>query len=151
MEQTQSLFHHILVPFDGSKSSLAAGRLAIQLARQNQSLVTFVYVVDLKVAEELSVSLHKTVSETKEDMVKSAQQYLNYLTRLSANLNTEQVILYGMPYIEIEKLAREKGVDLIVIGQISHGGPRRMLIGSVAQRVIETALCPVLIAKLDFK
>ena len=150
MEQ-QSLFHHILVPSDGSKSSLSAGRLAIQLARQNQARITFVYVVDSNITEELSISLRETVSQTQENLVKNAQQYLDYLTRLATNLTTEQIILYGMPYIEIEKLAREKKVDLIVIGQISHSGPRRMLIGSVAQRVIETAPCPVLIAKLDFK
>jgi nucleotide-binding universal stress UspA family protein len=149
MEQTYSLFNHILVPSDGSQSSLAAGRLAISLAKQHQAHVTFVYVVDNKIAEELSVSLHKPIKQTQEDLANSARQYLTYLSRLaiSANVTTDQITRYGMPYIEIEKLAREKKVDLIVIGQISHRGPRHMLIGSVAQRVIENAPCPVLIVK----
>lgn len=149
MEQTRSLFQHILVPSDGSQSSLAAGRLAIQMAVQNQAHITFVYVVDLKIAEELSASLRKTVNQAQEDLSNNAKQYLNYLTRLatSAKVTSDQVTRYGMPYIEIEKLAREKKVDLIIIGQISHSGPRRMLIGSVAQRVIENTPCPVLIVK----
>ena len=149
MEQPQSLFHHILVPTDGSQASIAAGKLAIKLASQHDSEITFVYVVDNKVAEELSVSLRKTLSQTQADLIKSAQQYLDYLSRLAANasLSSDQIIRYGMPYIEIEKLAREMKVDLIIIGQISHSGPRRMLIGSVAQRVIENAPCPVLIVK----
>ena len=88
-------------------------------------------------------------TQTQTDLIKSAQQYLDYLSRLAANasLSSDQIIRYGMPYIEIEKLAREKKVDLIIIGQISHSGPRRMLIGSVAQRVIENTPCPVLIVK----
>ena len=149
MEQTQSLFHHILVPSDGSQSSLAAGRLAVQLAAQNKAHITFVYVVDLKIAEELSASLRKTVDQAQVDLSNNAKQYLNFMSRLAAkaNLTSDQTTRYGMPYIEIEKLAREKKVDLIIIGQISHSGPRRMLIGSVAQRVIENAPCPVLIVK----
>ena len=149
MEQTLPLFQHILVPTDGSHASIAAGKLAIKLARQHQSQITFVYVVDSKVVEELSTSLRKSISQTQADLIKSAQQYLDYLSRQAANasLSSDQVICYGMPYIEIEKLAREKKVDLIIIGQISHSGPRRMLIGSVAQRVIENTPCPVLIVK----
>jgi nucleotide-binding universal stress UspA family protein len=149
MEHTQSLFQHILVPTDGSHASIAAGKLAIKLARQHQSQITFVYVVDSKVTEELSTSLRKSISQTQSDLVKSAQQYLDYLTRLAINasLDSDQTIRYGMPYVEIEKLAREIKVDLIIIGQISHSGPRRMLIGSVTQRVIENAPCPVLIVK----
>ena len=89
------------------------------------------------------------MGQTQKTMAKTGQQYLDYLTHLAidANLINNCTTRYGMPYIEIEKLAREKNVDLIIIGQISHSGPRHMLIGSVAQRVIENAPCPVLIVK----
>jgi len=149
MERTQSLFHHILVPSDGSKSSLSAGRLAIQLAKLHHAQVTFVYVVDSKAAEKLSITLGKTVGLTQKTMANTGQQYLTYLSRLATDVNliTNSTIRYGIPSIEIEKLASEKSVDLIVIGQISHSGSRHILIGSVAQRVIENAPCPVLVVK----
>ncbi|MBC7260826.1 MAG: universal stress protein, partial [Chloroflexi bacterium] len=79
----------------------------------------------------------------------TGQRYLNYLTRLAtdANLKTKQVIRYGTPYSEITSLANEEGADLIVIGQVGRHGPRRILIGSVTERVIEYANCPVLVVK----
>ena len=47
-------------------------------------------------------------------------RYLNHLSRIAANadLSVNQVIRYGTPYSEIESLAQEQGVDLIVIGQV---------------------------------
>lgn len=149
MQQNQSLFQHILVPSDGSQSALEAGKLAVRLAKQNQARITFVYVVDIKLAEDLSFSLHKSVQLAQEELVNKGKQYLNYLGRLAENerLECNLITRYGIPYIEIDKLVREKQVDLIIIGQTSRHGPRRMLIGSVAQRVIENASCPVLIVK----
>jgi nucleotide-binding universal stress UspA family protein len=52
-----------------------------------------------------------------------------------------------VPFSEITNLAREQGVGLIVIGQMAGRGPRRILIGSVTERVIEHAPCPVLVVK----
>ncbi len=53
----------------------------------------------------------------------------------------------GEPYQEIVALADEIGVDLIVMGHVGRRGPRRILIGSVTERVIEFAHCPVLVVK----
>ena len=149
MEEKQTLFFHILVPTDGSQTSLSAGRLAIQMARQQQAKITFVSVVDSNVAEELSRKMNKTVSQTRAELTHKAGQYLKHLEHLAEaeGLSYEQITCYGLPYVEIEKLAREKNIDLVVIGQSSHSGSRRMLIGSVAQRVIENAPCPVLVVK----
>ena len=149
MEKIQSLFHQIIVPIDGSNSSLAAGKLALKIARQNQSKIILVFVVDNSVAEELSSSLDKTIEKAKEEMEANARQYLNYLTRLAeeSNLEAEQEIRTGIPYIEIDKVIRENQVEMVIMGQTSHSGTRRMLIGSVAQRVLELAPCPVLIVK----
>lgn len=149
MEQNKSLFHHILVPSDGSQSALEAGKLAIRLAKQNQAHITFVYVVDKKLAEELSFTLLKSVQLAQEDLVNKGRQYLNYLSHLAENEQLEYSLItrYGIPYIEIEKQVRKEKVDLIIIGQTSRHGPRRMLVGSVAQRVIENAPCPVLVVK----
>jgi nucleotide-binding universal stress UspA family protein len=55
-----------------------------------------------------------------------------------------------MPYQEIADLARERSIDLIVMGQVGGRGTQqhhRAQIGSVAEHVIEHASCPVLIVK----
>jgi nucleotide-binding universal stress UspA family protein len=62
-------------------------------------------------------------------------------------LTCRRIVRHGTPYSEIEDLAREQNIDLIVMGQVGHRGPRRILIGSVTERVIEYAPCPVLVVK----
>jgi nucleotide-binding universal stress UspA family protein len=58
-----------------------------------------------------------------------------------------QTIAFGVPYTEISNLAEKDGANLIVIGQIGRHGPRRLMMGSVTERVIELAPCPVLVVK----
>lgn len=149
MEQNQTFFQHILVPSDGSQPALEAGKLAVRLAKQNHAHLTFVYVVDNKLVEELSFTLLKSVKLAQEDLVNKGKQYLNYLAVLAENEHLEYDLItsVGTPYIEIEKLVRKEKADLIVIGQTSRLGLRRMLIGSVTQRVVENVPCPVLIVK----
>jgi nucleotide-binding universal stress UspA family protein len=85
----------------------------------------------------------------EQELALSGQRYLDYLSNLAANVGLEanQVIRRGVPYREIERLARDQNVDLIVIGQVGQRGPRRILIGSVTERVIECAPCAVLVVK----
>jgi nucleotide-binding universal stress UspA family protein len=145
MEQ-QNIFTHILVPTDGSESSIRAGHLAIQLATTYNARLTLMYVVDSAIVEEIASAIRKSTDIMHQDMESKGLHYLDYLTRLARDkdLPTEQVIRHGIPHNEIANLAQELGVDLIVIGRV---GCRRArcLLGSVAERVIEHAPCPVLV------
>ena len=149
MADTRSLFHHILVPTDGSEASIKAGKLAVRLAYCHEARLTFVYVVDDAVAGGLADATRQEVHHVQDELEQGGQRYLNYLTRLAAGvkLASNQVIRKGEPYEEISALAREQSVDLIVIGQVGRRGLRRILIGSVTERVIEHAPCPVMIVK----
>jgi nucleotide-binding universal stress UspA family protein len=149
MTEIQPLFHHILVPTDGSRLSITAGRLAVQLAALHRADITFVYVVDAAVAEGVAGASGEEAKQVQSELELSGQRYLDYLSRLAseANLAPNQVLRHGVPASEITDLAREQSVDLIVIGQVGGRGPRRILIGSVTERVIEHAPCPVLVVK----
>ena len=149
MKERPTVFRHILVPTDGSKPSIAAGRLAVQLATSQGAQITFMYVVDTAVVDELTGTSGKLVQQVRQELERTGQRYLDYLSRLAsgADLDARQVIRRGTPYGEIESLAREQDVDLIVIGQVGQRGLRRILIGSVTERVIEYAPCPVLVVK----
>ena len=59
----------------------------------------------------------------------------------------ETTILFGVPFVEIIKAARDKDIDLIVIGTHGRTGLAHMLIGSVAEKVVRKAPCPVLSVK----
>jgi nucleotide-binding universal stress UspA family protein len=149
MPQAQMSFHHILVPTDGSQLSVVAARLAIQLAAFHQAGLTLVYVVDTSVVEALAERPEKMADRVEKELALTGQRYLNYLSRLAHNAGLEpnEIIRYGVPYREIARLAQEQNVDLIVIGQVGQRGPRRILIGSVTERVIEYAPCAVLVVK----
>lgn len=149
MAEIQGVFRHILVPTDGSQPSVAAGRLAVRLASLHQARITFVYVVDSSLAGELAGASGKMANQVQQELESSGQRYLDYLSRLAmdAGLIADQVIRHGVPYGEIERVAREQNTDLIVIGRVGRRGPRRILMGSVTERVIEFAPCPVLVVK----
>lgn len=149
MAEIQALFHHILVPTDSSQSSMMAGRLAVQLTALHKARITFVYVVDDAVVEKLAGASGRVAKPVRSELELSGQRSLDYLSRLASevDLTSNQAIRHGVPYREITNLAREQGVDLIVIGQVGSRGPRRILIGSVTERVIEHAPCPVLVVK----
>lgn len=142
-------FTYVLVPTDGSEYSMAAGRLAIGVARTYHARLGCLYVIDRVVLNELGRFGGKNMDEVRRELQDTGERALNYLARLAADwgVKAEIFIREGEPHIEILSLARQLGVDLIVLGQVGIRGPRRMLIGSVAERIIEAAECPVLIAK----
>jgi nucleotide-binding universal stress UspA family protein len=149
MAAKPGVFSHILVPVDGSQPSVAAGRLAIRLAASQDARLTFAYVVDTIVAGELTGVSGQAVRQVQGELELTGQRFLNHLCRLAAEaqMKADQVIRRGRPYVEIADLAKEQGVDLIVIARVGQHGPRRILIGSVTERVIEYAPCPVLVVK----
>lgn len=142
-------FTHILVPIDGSACSINAGRLAVELATGFQAQITFIYVVDTTTIEELARSSRRPIEQIQREMEANGQRYLRYLSQQAKThrLEVKQAIRSGVPYAEISGLAQEDGADLIVIGQVGRHGPRRLMMGSVTERVIELAPCPVLVVK----
>jgi len=145
--EERSPFTHILVPVDGSESSINAGQLAIQIAALHDVRITFICVIDQIVAEQIANTTSRSMETTCQELETKGQHYLDYLSRLAGHrgLRANQVIRRGIPHREIAGLARELGVDLIAIGRVGRHGAQRVHIGSVAERVIECAPCPVLV------
>jgi nucleotide-binding universal stress UspA family protein len=75
------------------------------------------------------------------------ETYLNYINKLAEKegLKTETILAKGEPHDQIVHYAKSLGTNLIVIGIIGRRGVHRILIGSVAERVIEYAPCPVIV------
>ncbi|MCB0061335.1 MAG: universal stress protein, partial [Caldilineaceae bacterium] len=140
----------ILVPIDGSQNSVQASELAYRMAKLSGAHVTLLYVVDSAVLDEIARFSAQQRAEVREELHENGRQYLAYVEGLAQqeNLTVQQEIREGIPYEEIVVLATAVGVDLIVMGHVGQRGPRRILIGSVTERVIEFAHCPVLVAKL---
>jgi nucleotide-binding universal stress UspA family protein len=67
---------------------------------------------------------------------------------IRTTIPTEPIVQKGIPFVEIIRTARDKEVDLIVMGTHGRTGLEHILIGSVAERVIQRAPCPVLSIRL---
>ena len=149
--QNGNLFSHILTPIDGSETSIRAGRMAIQLAGIHGSEITFAYVVDSTTVAEIAGATSRPPETAHRDLENTGKRYLDYLARMGdeRGVRSQRVTRSGIPHSEIADLARERDVDLIVIGRVGCRGPRCILIGSVAERVIEHAHCPVLVVTQD--
>jgi nucleotide-binding universal stress UspA family protein len=142
-------FASILAPTDGSAYSTAAGKMAIDLALRDGARLTFVYVVDESVVDEVARATDEPEDHIVHKLMQSGERYLHYLLTLAhrCGVQAEDVLTRGTPHVEIIAEAHKRKADLIVIGYVGRRGPRRILIGSVTERVIEYADCPILIVR----
>jgi nucleotide-binding universal stress UspA family protein len=149
MQSPQPPFQSILVPIDGSDTSINAARLAIRLASTYRAELCFLYVVDTRSVAKMARFEVRTEEELQKDLRNQGQRYLSYAAKLAsaAGQMARTALRVGVPQTEITAEARERRTDLIVIGRVGQRGPRRILIGSVAERVIEYAPCPVLVVQ----
>ena len=67
---------------------------------------------------------------------------------IRTNINIGTFVVKGIPFVEIIKAAKDNQVDLIVMGTHGKTGLEHILIGSVAERVIQRSPCPVLSVRL---
>ena len=67
--------------------------------------------------------------------------------QLKRQLQVEERLAQGKPFVEIGRIAREEAVDLIVIPTRSKPDPKRTHLGSTAEHVVRLAPCPVLVVR----
>jgi nucleotide-binding universal stress UspA family protein len=143
------VFHRILVPTDGSEGSIHAAQLAVDMLRGGSGTMALLFVVDAAVLKELHRFGERTEEEVEHELRDHGRRYLDLLQAeaAAAGVATDTFLREGDPFAEIVALARDLGADLIVMGHVGQRGTRRVLLGSVTQRVLDFAHCPVLVVK----
>ena len=134
-------WQRILVATDGSESSAAAVEHAIAVCREHASSLAAVSVA--RTDEEMFA----LAPEYVEAMIEKARGYLQDIVRRGTdeNLQVETFVREGEPYAEILKVAEEIKASCIIMGTHGRKGLRRLLMGSVTERTIGYAKCPVII------
>jgi nucleotide-binding universal stress UspA family protein len=134
--------NRILVPCDFSETSAAAVRYAVALARNFGARLHFLHVGDRAQSQfesEFPIGLENAV----EDAVR--ERLLRIVTpQEEVELNPEFAVRPGAPAAEIVRYAQDANIDLIVMGTHGRGLVGHMVMGSVAEKVVRTASCPVL-------
>ncbi len=136
----------ILFPVDFTEASSRVAGYAKALA---QSFGAKLYV--LFVVEDLSKFAgfyvpHTALEKMEKELFEGAQKKMNaFIEDNLADLEgVEPIIAVGDAAEKICETAKEKGADLIVIGTHGRKGLEKALFGSVAEKVVKTAPCPVL-------
>lgn len=145
----EQMFHRVLIPADGSDASVAAARLGFRMARNCGAELHLVYVVDAMLCEELSRYDHGDLEQLRREFVEQGERILQVLRDESERmgLSVDSRVRRGDPFEEIVAHAREMDCDLIVMGHVGRRPRAKVRLGSVAERVIEFAPCPVMVVK----
>jgi hypothetical protein len=143
-------FTNIVVATDGSKHSVAAASEAIGLAKRNGSALTVLSVVPSDI--DTPVDIGFTVNQQEliaEKEMQEAEKNARSVKEAAQNegVAVKAFIMSGKPADAIIEIAKERRADLIVLGSHGRTGLERLLMGSVAERVIVLATCPVLVVK----
>jgi universal stress protein A len=141
-------FKKIMSPTDFSEPSDIALGAAIELAEHFSSQLLLVHVVaPLSVAPTMTGHSAISFSEIMDEMRSSTDNLLNHMVenKIPDHIKARSQMLEGVPAEEISRYAKEENVDLIVISSHGKSGWKRLMFGSVTDKVMRIAGCPVLI------
>lgn len=142
----------ILLATDGSEGSLHAARMAGELCCMREAQVIILYVAHIPRSYFFTDEFgNKMTPEVPMDvMIRRTAEPILRRTLSAVGLPEELVITevqVGEPAEEIVDLARMEKVDMIVMGSRGLSPIKEMLLGSVSNKVLHTAPCPVLIVR----
>jgi nucleotide-binding universal stress UspA family protein len=135
---------HILVPHDFSDTAQNALSFALDLASKLGAHVTVMHAYEIPTfAYPEGVAL---TAEVVSNIRRAAQTALDGVAARSRRpgLEVQALLRQGPAWSEIDASAKDMHADLIVMGTHGRHGLARALLGSVAERVVRTAPCPVL-------
>ncbi len=146
------MFKHILLATDGSEASVHAAQLAVGLARTHGARLTALYVVDpypyLGLGEANPMGIQAYMGAALEHAAAAHAKVLGLAEsggpRVDVQLRRAEDVATATG---ITGTARAEGCDLIVVGSHGRTGLPRMLLGSVAAKVVAQAEIPVLVAR----
>ncbi len=140
---------HILAAVDGSEPSKKAARFAADLARLTGARLSLLFVLEPQtIAPFAPMDFYAvTKAETSPETIRSARAVLDEVARGLPHGQVEPMLEIGRAAETILDRATAMSVDHIVVGARGLGAGARWLLGSVSDRVVHHALCPVTVVR----
>ena len=138
------MYKRILVPTDGSEFAKKAQNHALFLAKVSGAEIVALSVTENNFVNELP--LDDEVYQFNQILKEQSEENLKEFDELNEdNIKITHVIREGSPAKVILEVANDENVDLIVMGSSGKSGFDRFIMGSVADKVVNSAKCAVLV------
>jgi universal stress protein A len=137
-------FHRILAPTDFSEYSQQAVQYARELAQTFGATLVLLHVVELPPYPIEGLPPSQLGGTFLEDLERQATSDLAQVLAKEAEVEVVRRVVVGTPYRKIVEVAEAERGDLIVMATHGRTGFSHLFMGSVAERVVRAAPCPVL-------
>jgi nucleotide-binding universal stress UspA family protein len=155
----------LLLPTDFSVSGMVSEEWALQLAEDKEVILLHAVenpLLDVYDPDHAEIDLRRIMEESREHPPRSAQPFWDHAHRvahaklstlrqqfLGVNAQVEVIVREGPAAEDILRTAERRQVDLIIMSTHGRSGVRRLLLGSVAEKIIRSAPCPVLAVRSE--
>jgi nucleotide-binding universal stress UspA family protein len=130
---------HILAPTDFSEHSAQAVTYAFELAQKVGAKLSLLHVIEVPV---YPIEVYLPLKDLEQDARRELARLLPEAE--TAHVTVTRLVEMGVPYQKILETAAAEQVDMIVMATHGRTGLSHLVMGSVAERVVRTAPCPVL-------
>jgi len=145
----KSLCERLLVPIDGSETSLIVAHHAVEIARQYASQLTFLYVVDESVRDLMARLARRPAAEVQREMEETGWRTLHHLSSVAQKegVAAEQVLRIGMVHAMVVAEAEARRATLVIVGWPIEHELRGLYESRLVRQIISDSCCPVLVLK----
>ncbi len=146
-------FQRILFCTDFSSNADFAFEFAVDIAARSPDCILYLF----HVIPEPEAQFWKTYIYEVENIDEKAKQDMDaklsesYLSRIPSGIRYEVEFRIGKDYMQILDFAKEKNIDLIIIGRHGQSAFGKVLFGNVTEKITRHAECPVLMIPLSFE
>jgi nucleotide-binding universal stress UspA family protein len=141
------MYDTILLPTDGSEEMEPIIDHAVALAEVHDATLQALYVTNTASLSDLP--MESTWEGLEQALQEEGQAGLRAVEERAETVHVETALLEGSPSVEIVEYAAEESCDIIVMGTHGRSGVNRLLLGSVAERVVRRSSVPVLTIHVD--
>jgi nucleotide-binding universal stress UspA family protein len=141
------MYDDILVPTDGSAGMDRVLAHAADLAGVHDATVHALYVVDTASLSDLP--LESSWNGVSRSLREEGRAALEEARRRAGDVPVETELVEGSPVRDIVDYARDRDCDLVVMGTHGRAGVDRLLLGSVAERIVRQSPVPVLTIRVS--
>jgi nucleotide-binding universal stress UspA family protein len=134
----------ILCPIDHSDCSKEALKYAVSFAMKDEAKLYLLHVIDIRSFDESLDTMTRQMPDDETMKQLKTKLFECVPEEIRNDMQVEALVVQGIPFAEIISIAKKNKVDMIVMGTHGRTGLAHIMIGSVSEKVVRKAHCPVL-------